>query len=234
MHKNPYDDYSIDDDMITAVSACGIRTAYDWDGKRHYPKQPEKISEMKFSELVKLNGLFDDISFSKVAEIKEFRDNTYKNEMTRRLVGNHPLAGRYYLLKVNHSHKYIFKVSNVFSFWDSYDHHWLMTLKDGDEYNIKQNYIVDYDIKYLLEINGYFINDGRIVDFSTNTRKDYQFDTMSLFGASDENIMYVPCTLANMLSHTEIQPDTDAETDITQITEEDFGNIRKTLQFIRA
>lgn len=230
MHDyNPYDEYDID---CATACCCGVRTAHT--GKAHCPKQPESIRDMKFSELVRLDDVLSELPFHKVIEIKEFRENIYWNEIDRRLAKDHPLTGRYYSLNIDSSRKYIFEIANVLNFWDNYDHHWLIHENTEDEYSCKKNYVVDYDIKYLTQIVGYFINGSNIIEFNTNAKYDYQLSTTSLLGANDENVLYVPYKLTNMLSHEEWWEDKDTKVEIKQITQDDFENIKKTLQFIRS
>ena len=233
MSYNNFDDYLGDDfDLITASSCTATPESYS--GKSYIPKPPTAISEMKFSELQKFDEALNDLLFGNVKEIYDFRKKTVVEETERRRLKEHPLIGKYFSMKIDYSHKYVFRVVNIYNLWDAYDHHWLICedQKATDVYQ-KKNFITDYDIKYLLEISGYFINDSRIVHYATIASHDFQFGTTSLFGASDKfQIVYHPYKLTNLLSHDEWWEDKDAKVEIKEITEADFNNIEQTFKFI--
>lgn len=225
--------YDLDDepDFATALSTCcGTKTSYS--GKSHNPKSPETVAEMRFSELYRLGDVLNDVTFLKVREIASFKNDTITNEITRRSVSEHPVLNKYFSLKIDYSHKYVFKVDRVYNLWDNYDHHWLISEDSDDPYSVKKNYVTDYDIKFLLEISGYFVNDGKMVMYCTSPKHDYQFGTTSLFGASEKRIIYIPYKLTNLLSCEEWWEDKDAKPEISEITEDDFNNIKRTYKFI--
>lgn len=215
-----------------ATSTCGIKESHS--GKNYHPEFPERVSEMKYSELYQLSNILNIPSFFKVQEINEFKTDLIINEAVKRKVKEHFLLGKYFSLKIDYSKKYIFKIENMYNFWEKYDHHWIISEDDKDDTTFcKKNYVTDYDIKFLLDIDGYFVNDGKIITYSTHPKNDYQFGTTTLFGASDDKVIFKPFKLKNLLSNEEWWEDDDATIEISNIAEEDFYNIKRTYDFIK-